>query len=237
MEIIKKDKGFSLSLELDIDVDIYKIDISKLNKFLFTRHNYEAMLKEFPDFGQLVKEYGYYVEELDQILFILDDELIESDDQNICKLTHVYEEIPWKELFKEQPKFEWTEPRKSTVCDGNGVFAKKFIPKGSIYFDLCIEPYITIDQTQYEAVKKNFPDFCKYVNHFGFYLDYKNYIGFILTQNRFMNHSDTPNGGSNENELEVGRAQKDIEEGEELFENYRTFCFCPWNRLYGDLVF
>lgn len=106
---------------------------------------------------------------------------------------------------------------KNSPIHGIGLFAAEFIPKGDLIwkyeegFDLCIS----------DEKKLSLPKLAQDFIEFFYY--YKEGFGWtILADNsRFINHSEVPNTDSQEFFTTI--ANKDIQIGEEIFENYYHF--------------
>lgn len=130
----------------------------------------------------------------------------------------------------------WLEVSDSTICDGKGLFAKKDIPVNTIIFDLKESTHIKFDQKTFEALVENFPDFADQVTSYGYYDTTDKIIILNLDDSRYMNHSTEPNiGWSSDRNPDLGVTLRKIEKGEEVFEDYRDYAYCPWAKLYGDL--
>lgn len=103
---------------------------------------------------------------------------------------------------------------------GIGLFADEFIPKGTLVqkfvpgFDLVIDPGQVHKLTHH--AKEQFLTYA--------YKDKRNGMYILCADNtRFLNHSNTPNLTSDDPADEIDIAARDIQKGEELTVDYRTF--------------
>lgn len=104
-----------------------------------------------------------------------------------------------------------------SLIHGIGLFADEFIPKGTIIWKY----EEGFDLSMSDGKKLSLPKLTQEFIEFFYY--YKNGFGWtILGDNsRFMNHSENPNTDSKEFFTTI--ANKDIQVGEEIFENYYHF--------------
>ena len=133
------------------------------------------------------------------------------------------------------PITDLTEVRLSSIA-GLGLFAKTFIPKGTIWWSGNSSNMLLIHREQYEefensiikssalseSLKKSFLVYC-------YYDKTSDALVLCLDNARFVNHSFTPNSGSTPDiHPFMAMALKDIYPGEEIVEDYTTYDFCPW---------
>ena len=110
-----------------------------------------------------------------------------------------------------------------SIINGTGIFADQFIKKGTIVWKFQPNFDLKIDTEELHKLSEPAKEqFLKYT-----YLDpdSRKYI-LCFDDARFFNHSDTPNcvdGTSPDDEEGLSIADKNIEKGEELTCNYKTF--------------
>lgn len=245
-QVRRSDDGFRLFA----DGNYSQIDISAFTYLLFDRAMYEGLRREFPEFFTVVRDHGYYLEPLDQVLVLIEDAVSPVDERGSLmvgleppvaagdELSGRSETIPWKTQCSPSVNggsSEWMAEGPSTVCCGSGLIATKNIPAGTIYFNIHEQPHIVFRRATYDAVKKNYPSFARWIDHFAFYLPESGRLIFMLDYSRFMNHSTDPTGELDTEGL--ARTVRLVEKGEELFEDYTTYSKCPWATLYADMKF
>lgn len=71
--------------------------------------------------------------------------------------------------------------------------------------------------------------------NYGYYPASLNVLIIILDGGRYINHSFTPNSIDDSSKLR-STALRNIEQGEEIVEDYSHFGRCPWANLYGDFA-
>lgn len=128
-----------------------------------------------------------------------------------------------------------TEVRPSTIA-GLGLFAKVFIPKGTIWWSGNSSNMLLIHREQYEefeqsiidasplsgSLKKSFLVYCYYEKQ-------SDALVLCLDNARFVNHSFTPNSGPTPDKHPfMAMTLRDIYPGEEIMEDYTSYDFCPW---------
>lgn len=112
---------------------------------------------------------------------------------------------------------------KQSAVSGLGLFADQFIPKNTTIWEFNPKIDMSITKDLYEKltnIEKGFFD------HYGYWSDDINMYVCSGDNYRFTNHSTTPNVGTiNAVENSEGQdiALRDIQVGEELFYDYRTF--------------
>lgn len=135
------------------------------------------------------------------------------------------------------PIEEYTEVRKSDI-HGLGLFAKKIIPKGTIWWharpqDVLIitkEQFLTLDTSYKSSSMKNYIHTLLTYSYYERNLDA---LIFCLDDSRFVNHSFNANSGASEDENGFcAVAQKDIQPGEEITEDYSKYTLCTWLQKY-----
>jgi len=145
-------------------------------------------------------------------------------------------EIPYN--FKSKnPIDEYTEVRPSKI-HGLGLFAKKLIPKGTIWWharpqDVLIikkEQFLTLDSScKSSTMEKHMKSLLTY----SYYERNLDSLIFCLDDSRYVNHSFDANSGASEDENGFcSVAQKDIPPGEEITEDYSRYTICKWIQKY-----
>jgi SET domain-containing protein len=124
------------------------------------------------------------------------------------------------------PMLYKTEVAKSNI-HGLGLFAKKLIKKGSVFWkhDYIIDGWVDIvsaEKTQYDM----------FLEHIDYFYCYDEALDLYIRPSDnliFINHSDSPNLDSPSKYMHI--ANKDIEKGEELTLNYRDICDYGWQTV------
>lgn len=134
-----------------------------------------------------------------------------------------------------------TEVRLSTVA-GLGLFAKEFIPKGTVWWAAHPGDVMFVNQAQWATLSASvhspaIQPFIDAIVMYSYYVHEFDSLVLCLDNARHVNHSFTPNSGSSpdKNPL-VAVALRDIEPGEEIFEDYTKYDQCPWAWLYEDFM-
>ncbi|MBF0120780.1 MAG: SET domain-containing protein-lysine N-methyltransferase [Desulfobacterales bacterium] len=129
---------------------------------------------------------------------------------------------------------ELTEVKESNV-HGLGLFAKKDIPKGTVWWQgINGINIILINKSQYHifrnSVENNLSSkLWEIINIYQYYSSSLDSLVVCLDNSRFVNHSDNPNSGSDKiSQPLVSIAKCDINKGEEIFENYGNYEICQW---------
>jgi SET domain-containing protein len=135
-------------------------------------------------------------------------------------------------LWCERPMTPWHV--KASPVHGLGVFARKFIPQGAIWWSGKREEIIEITRRQYEVLRESRPSrMLADVHEHSYYEAASDRLLYICNNGRYINHSSTPNVAMHCDAL-TSIALRDIDRGEELFEDYRTYDVCPWAELWGE---
>lgn len=117
--------------------------------------------------------------------------------------------------------------------DGMGLFAKEFIPKGTIWWRGSRNDFISITQHNYELLVKSSPSaMLDEIHNHTYYVQELNQLLYICNDGRYINHSENPNCAAVD--FAVSITLRDIDKDEELFEDYRTYDRCPWANLWGE---
>ncbi len=147
-----------------------------------------------------------------------------------------YEKIPYN-LTPINPIEEYTEVKPSKI-HGLGLFAKKFILKGTIWWharpqDVLIinkAQFLTLDNSHHSKVMKNFLESLLTYSYYERVLDA---IIICMDNSRYVNHSiDANSGASGDGNGFCSVAQRDINLGEEITENYTKYSVCAWIQKY-----
>ncbi|UCC19576.1 MAG: SET domain-containing protein [Promethearchaeota archaeon] len=137
------------------------------------------------------------------------------------------------------PIDEYVEVKTSEI-HGLGLFAKKFIRKGTIWWharpqDVLIimkKQFLKLDSSQKTSMMN---DFMKTLLNYSYYERDLDALIFCLDNSRFVNHSFEANSGASEDENGFcAMALKDINPGEEITEDYSKYTLCPWLEKYRE---
>ena len=130
------------------------------------------------------------------------------------------------------PISEYAEVRKSKI-HGLGLFAKKLIPKGTVWWharprDVILitkDQFLILDNSEKTPLINNYLDCLLTYSYYDEILDV---LIFCLDDSKFVNHSINPNSGTiDEHELNA-IAKRDIQPGEEITEDYSYYALCDW---------
>lgn len=145
-------------------------------------------------------------------------------------------EIPYN--FTEiNPIDEYTEVRHSKI-HGLGLFAKKLIPKGTIWWHARPQDVLIITKDQFFTLETSLKasSMNGYIDTLLTYSYYERNLDaliFCLDNSRFVNHSNNANSGASEDENGLcAMALRDIQPGEEITEDYSKYTLCRWLKKY-----
>lgn len=147
-------------------------------------------------------------------------------------------EIPYN-FTAINPIDEYAKVRQSKI-HGLGLFAKKLIPKGTKWWharpkDVLIltkEQFLTLDAS-YKTSLMN--DYIQTLLTYSYYERNLDALIFCLDNSRFVNHSANANSGASEDENGFcAIAQRDIQPGEEITEDYSKNTLCSWLKIYKE---
>jgi len=147
-----------------------------------------------------------------------------------------FKNIPYN-LGTVNPIEEYTEVGSSKI-HGLGLFAKKIIPKGTIWWHARPQDVLIITKEQFlnlEASHKSLKikDYIDVLLTYSYYERDLDALIFCLDNSRFVNHSFNANSGASEDENGFcAVALKDIQPGEELTEDYSKYTLCSWLQKY-----
>lgn len=141
----------------------------------------------------------------------------------------------------KNPVHQLTEVRQSHIA-GLGLFAKSRIPKGTIWWKADPNDILMVNREQFKILMNSIQsplieEFVRSILIYAYYSAAHDALVLCLDNARFVNHSFTPNSGSDEFGTElVAVAVRDIEEGEEMTENYANYDQCPWADLWENFM-
>lgn len=126
---------------------------------------------------------------------------------------------------------------KSSSIAGMGLFADQDIKKGNIVWKFTPETCSLFTQEQFQVLLNSFhkteKEIIKYYLTYSYYQKFLNGVIFCLDNGRFVNHSDqanlaAPTHLAADATWQYSIAQRDIQKGEELTENYNTYDSSDW---------
>lgn len=121
-----------------------------------------------------------------------------------------------------------------------GLFAKKFIPKGTIWWHARPQDVLIISKDQYLTLNSShdtsqMKDFLHNLLTYSYYERDTDSLIFCLDNSKFVNHSFNANSGASEDENGFcSVVLRDIQKGEEITEDYSKYTFCKWLQKYRD---
>ena len=142
-------------------------------------------------------------------------------------------------LSSTNPAEEFTEVRLSKI-HGLGLFAKKFMPKGMVWWyarekDVMIitkDQFLTLDSSVRSPEMKEFMTILLIYSYYERDFDA---LVFCLDNSRYVNHSINPNSGATDDESAFcSVALRDIQIGEEITEDYSDYTICDWLKKYNN---
>ncbi len=146
--------------------------------------------------------------------------------------------IPYN-LTPNNPISKFAEVLTSSI-HGLGLFAKIFIPKGTIWWHARPQDVLIISKEQFQIISTSYKNEIL-ENSFKALLTYSYYerdlgtLIFCLDDSKFVNHSFDANSGASEDENGFcSVALRDIQPGEEITEDYSKYTFCEWLQEYRD---
>lgn len=132
---------------------------------------------------------------------------------------------------------EFTEVRASLLLGaGLGLFATKRIRKGTVWWRARKDNVIRISRQQYELLSNSHlqhselsQQLLRAIQVFGYINCETDEVVIAIDDGRFVNHSPKPNSvAALEDPNEGAMAARDIEPGEEITEDYRTYSSSDW---------
>jgi SET domain-containing protein len=136
------------------------------------------------------------------------------------------------------PIEEFTEVKTSKI-HGIGLFAKKLIPKGKMWWHARPEDVLILTKKQFltldNSLKTSSVDkFIEGLLTYAYYDEVLDALVFCLDNSRFVNHSLNPNSGTVDEHSLNAIASRDIQPGEEITENYLYYVSCDWLQGYRE---
>jgi SET domain-containing protein len=135
------------------------------------------------------------------------------------------------------PIDEYAEIKLSDI-HGLGLFAKKLIPKGTIWWHARPQDVLIITKDQFLTLESShkvsqMKDFLHSLLTYSYYERDLDSLIFCLDNSRFVNHSFNANSGASEDENGFcAVALRDIQPGEEITEDYSKYTLCSWLKKY-----
>ena len=135
------------------------------------------------------------------------------------------------------PIDEYTEVKQSEI-HGLGLFAKKIIPKGTIWWHARPQDVLIISRDQFLILDSSYEtiqlkDFLHNLLTYSYYERDLDSLIFCLDNSRFVNHSFNANSGASEDENGFcAMTLRDIQVGEEITEDYSKYTLCTWLEKY-----
>jgi len=146
--------------------------------------------------------------------------------------------IPYN-LTPDNPISKFAEVKPSAI-HGFGLYAKIFIPKGTIWWHARSQDVLIISKKQFQIISTSYKNEIL-ESSFKALLTYSYYerdlgtLIFCLDDSKFVNHSFNANSGASEDENGFcSVALRDIQPGEEITEDYSKYTFCEWLQEYRD---
>ncbi len=130
--------------------------------------------------------------------------------------------------------FEFTEVKESGI-HGLGLFAKRDIPKGTIWWkgeegkNVLLLHRDQYDNFLLSGESELKTRFWEVLATYSYYAPQIDALVLCLDNVRYVNHSKTPNSHTPIDAYPlVSIALRDIKQGEEIVEDYDEYEFCPW---------
>lgn len=135
------------------------------------------------------------------------------------------------------PIEEYTEVRPSHI-EGFGLFAKKLIPKDTVWYHARQHDVLIITKDQYQTFTESYKpplnhtprllhQFNRCLLTYAFYNKQCDVLVFCLDNARYVNHSVNANSAGDTEQL-FSRALRDIQPGEEITEDYSGYSKTSW---------
>jgi len=147
-----------------------------------------------------------------------------------------YNKIPYN-ITPINPILEYAEVKPSQI-HGLGLFAKKFIPKKTIFWHARPQDVLIMTKEQFlilEASRKSplVNSYIQCILTYSYYEKDTDTLILCLDDSKFINHSFNANSGTSKKENGFcAITDKDIQPGEEITEDYSTYTSCPWLKKY-----
>lgn len=126
---------------------------------------------------------------------------------------------------------------KTSPLHGLGLFAKRDIPCGTVWWRAKRTNVLLLKQSQYltlqsSEVNGTMESLLNIASVYGYYSARLDSIVICLDNARYVNHSFAPNSGAPDNGDPLSSmALRDIYAGEEITEDYASYDACPWCRI------
>jgi hypothetical protein len=144
--------------------------------------------------------------------------------------------IPYNQN-KNNPIEEYALVKPSEI-HGLGLFAKKFIPEGVIWWHARPQDVLIISRHQFFTLDNSFEssnikDYIKILLTYSYYERDLDALIFCLDDSRYVNHSYNANSGASEDENGFcAETLRNIHPGEEITEDYSKYTLCSWLQKY-----
>lgn len=143
--------------------------------------------------------------------------------------------IPYN-LTLKNPIEQYAEVRESSI-HGLGLFAKRLIPKGTVWWHARQQDVLIITKSQFLMLDKvpKTPLIKNYIEillTYAYYDEILDALIFCLDDSKYVNHSDKPNTGTIEEHALNAISRRDIQPGEEITEDYSAYSLCNWLKKY-----
>ncbi|MBY9003102.1 MAG: SET domain-containing protein [Candidatus Lokiarchaeota archaeon] len=146
--------------------------------------------------------------------------------------------IPYN-LTPNNPILKFAEVKSSPI-HGLGLFAKIFIPKGTIWWHARPQDVLIISKRQFQTISASYKNeylksFFKALLTYSYFERDLNALIFCIDDSKYVNHSSDPNSGASEDENGFcSVALKDIQSGEEITEDYSKYTKSDWLQDYKE---
>jgi SET domain-containing protein len=146
-------------------------------------------------------------------------------------------DIPYN-LSLKNPIEEYAEVRSSAI-HGLGLFAKKLIPKGTVWWHAREKDALVITKDQFLILDDPpktplITNFIESLLTYAYYDEILDALIFCLDDSKYVNHSFDPNTGTIEEHALNAIARRDIQPGEEIVEDYTAYASCEWLQKYKE---
>ncbi|MHA2121870.1 MAG: SET domain-containing protein [Promethearchaeota archaeon] len=131
---------------------------------------------------------------------------------------------------------KFAEVKRSEI-HGLGLFAKKLIPKGTVWWHARAQDVLIVTKQQFQVLDSSnkspfINDYLNALLTYSYYDMELDALVFCLDDAKFVNHSYNPNTGSIDETSVNSIASRDIQQGEEITEDYTTYIKCEWLEKY-----
>ncbi|MHA2008310.1 MAG: SET domain-containing protein [Promethearchaeota archaeon] len=145
------------------------------------------------------------------------------------------DDIPYNRLATN-PIIEYAEVRSSKI-HGLGLFAKKLIPKGTVWWHARPQDVSIITKKQFLIIESSqktplINNYLESLLTYAYYDEILDGLVFCLDDSKFVNHSNNPNSGTIEEHSLNAIARVDILPGEEITEDYSAYTMSLWLEEY-----